>query len=310
MQLTIKRPTNWPSLKDEKRVYLVSPASGNSAEEISKMVEFLQRWNVEPILFDFPKPNEEPFLAQSDELRLAELKNALYGNLSSIILASRGGYGSARLLKNLLQMERPKPEKILVGFSDVTSLHLALNTHWSLPTLHAPVIKQCTEGKVDQQSVNYFFDALTDKNKNFIYPVTPLNKRAEAIRTTVNFAPLLGGNLSLIQSGIGTAWSIANSPAYSMLIEEVDEKAYAVDRALRHLQNAGLFNNCQALFVGDIEEKLGADNQNHVPRTVKIFAETLEIPVFSLKNIGHGVTNLAIPLGVAVEVSSVNANSK
>lgn len=303
MQLTIKRPQEWPSLKHEKYVYLVSPASGSSAEELARMVEFLKQWNIEPILFDFPQPNEEPFLAQSDELRLAELKNALYGNQSSIILASRGGYGSARLLKNLLQMERPKKEKILVGFSDITSLHLAMNINWSLPTLHAPVIKQCAEGKVNQQSVDCLFDALIGKNKNFTYAIRPLNKNAASIKTTVDFAPLLGGNLSLIQNSIGTAWSIANSPSYSMLIEEVDEKAYAIDRSLRHLFNAGLFNNCQALFIGDIEEKMGADNKNHVPRTIKIFSETLDLPVFSIKNIGHGTTNLAIPLGMPVKVS-------
>ena len=87
MQLIIERPAKWPSIKDEKYAYLISPASGSSEQEVKEMAQFLKGHNIEPILFDFPHENKELFLAQSDELRLEELKSALYGEKSSFILS-------------------------------------------------------------------------------------------------------------------------------------------------------------------------------------------------------------------------------
>lgn len=299
MHLTLERPANWGKLLDEKQVYLISPASGSSDAEMQQIVTFLKDLGIEAILFDFPQgKNEEPFLAQSDEIRLAELKEALNGDKSSIILTTRGGYGSARLIKKILKLKPPQKNKILAGFSDVTSLHLAFNNCWSLPSLHAPVLKQCASGGVDKESLEQFLKVLEGENKVFQYPVTALNELAENVKPQTKFAPLLGGNLSLIQTSISTPWEIKKSQPFCLLIEEVDEKAYAIDRTIRHLLNVGLFDNCEALFIGDIDENPGADNKKHFPHVLEGLVKELNIPIFSIPNIGHGKKNLSIPLGI------------
>lgn len=302
MQLVIKRPKQWSKLGDEKKIYLISPASGSSQEEIRKILDLVKSWEIEPVLFNSQTENKEPFLAESDEVRFAELKNALEGDESSIIATTRGGYGSARLLQRMLKLDPPNKNKILLGFSDITSLHLAFNNYWSLPSLHSPVLKQCATGEVDEQSLNQLLSVLRGEDETLTYQLKPLNDQASQIKYGSEFAPLLGGNLSLIQTSIGTPWAIPKSQAFSMLIEEIDEKAYALDRSLRHLVNAGLFENCQSLFVGDIDEKSVNNDKKHFSNVLNGLMEDLNIPIFSIPDIGHGKTNLAIPLGVAFSI--------
>lgn len=297
MHLLIERPKTWPILKNNDSIYLVSPASGSSEEEIDKSVAFLESWNVKPITYQHKNKNQEPFLSHNDDARLEELKDALYGTKSSIIACLRGGYGSARLIKSLLKLEKPKEPKLLIGFSDITSLHLLFNNYWNIPSLHAPVIKQCAYGEVDENSITSLKNILTNDKAKLSYSITPLNKIASSIKTDSKLAPLVGGNLSLIQTSISTDWSALSSSKYCLLIEEVGEKGYAIDRMLRHLQDADLFKNCQALFIADIDEKPDNAGKKHLPHILNDFIANLDIAVFSIPGIGHGKTNLPIPLG-------------
>ena len=84
-----------------------------------------------------------------------------------------------------------------------------------------------------------------------------------------------------------------------MLIEDVDEEAYKIDRMLNHLKNANIFNNCRAIFIGDFTEKADRNNQYHLNQIINEFISQIKIPAFEIRNIGHGATNLSIPLGIA-----------
>ncbi|MBT4990083.1 MAG: LD-carboxypeptidase [Rickettsiales bacterium] len=303
MQLKINRPNIWPNLQDEKYVYVISPAYPNSPAEIDKITLFLKQWDLKPILFDFPSNNHEPFLAQSDKLRLAELKNALYGNESNIIMVSRGGYGSARILPELLKLESPQSNKLLIGFSDITSLHLCLNNHWGLSSLHGPLLNQCITDNINKDTIKNLFNILSGTNKILSYPITGLNNLAKDYQGEAELPPLKGGNLTLIQTSIGTPWGLDKESKFSMLIEEYDEPTYAIDRSLRHLLHAGTFKNCEALFIGDISQKpdtIDAESMNYITQS---FIPLLNIPIFRIKNIGHTKRNLAIPLGIPISIS-------
>ena len=297
MQLVVNRPKDWPALREGDSIYLISPAWAANAQETVLIEEMLEDWQIKPIFYEYTGPNSEPFLSHSDEERLKELEGAIYGDKSDFVLCVCGGYGSARLLPHLLKSKKPSKGKVLIGFSDITSLHLMFNNHWHLPTLHSPMAKQCATGKVDKQSIDYLKDVLFARKNQLTYKITPLNEKASAIKSGTELQPLIGGNLSLIQTSIATQWAVDSTSKYSLLIEEVDEKGYAIDRMLRHLVNAGIFKNCQALFISDISENPDENNEFHLEHIIDNFIDHLDIPIFSIPNIGHKKSNLAIPLG-------------
>jgi len=112
MKLVIDRPKNWPILKNNKKIYVISPAYSSSLEEILKINKFLENWGLEGIFYQPKERNDLEFLSNSDSDRLNELKNALYGDESEIIFCSAGGYGSARIVRKLLKSKEAIKNKL------------------------------------------------------------------------------------------------------------------------------------------------------------------------------------------------------
>jgi muramoyltetrapeptide carboxypeptidase len=160
------------------------------------------------------------------------------------------------------------------------------------------MLKQMSKGEINQKSIDFLYKILSQKDLQLSYDIEPINNLAKKIRTQ-KLPKLLGGNLSIIQTSIATNWQINNNGQYSMLIEEIDEKSYVIDRILNHLQNANIFDNCQAIFIGDISK---IDNQEYLEQIIINFVNNINIPVFRIKNIGHNNDNLAIPLGVKIHL--------
>jgi len=295
MQLSFEIPDYWPKLIKGDDISLISPSFALKPGEIASIKDLLTDWGLRPQIFPCKTPNHEAFLANSDEERLSELQKTFSCDNSKVIAANRGGYGAARILNDLLEGKKPQKFKLLCGFSDITSLHLAFNNCFKFSTLHCPVLKDIANGRINNKSIQLFKDILFGKIKILSYEVRPLNPALKI----VNLPKLLGGNLSLIQTSIGTKWQINNNGEYAMLIEDVDEEAYKIDRMLNHLKNANIFNNCRAIFIGDFTEKADRNNQYHLNQIINEFISQIKIPAFEIRNIGHGTTNLSIPLGIA-----------
>lgn len=295
MKIVINRPKNWPILEKNQKINVIFPAFGTSNTEKQKIKNFLKNWQLEAIFFTGETENNLKFLSKSDSDRFEELEKALNDDLN-IIFCGSGGYGSARIIPQLLSVAETIKNKILLGFSDITSLHLAFNNCFNCPTLHSPMLKQMSKGEVDSKSIEFLYNILSQKDLELSYNIKAINDLAKNIKEQ-KFPKLLGGNLSLIQTSIGTKWQINNNGKYSMLIEEHDERSYAIDRMLNHLQNANIFDNCHAIFIGDISK---IDNQEYLEQILENFVNNISIPVFRIENIGHKKDNLAIPLGVEI----------
>jgi len=301
-KIKIQRPKEWPILKEGDEVAIVSPASGSLPEELEAIAKFLASWSLVPKLYHYKKQSTEHFLANSDIERFNELKSFLENEEIKVIMAMRGGYGSARILPELLSLNNIKNNKLLTGFSDITSLHLAFNNCLGFSSLHAPVLSQIVNGKIDENSIQFFKDVLFGKVDEFIYEVSPLNKNAKEVKENTNFSKLVGGNLSLIQTSIATPWAINNCVNYSLLIEEVNEKAYKIDRMLNHLKNSEILTNCQAILIGDIVEEADQEGKYHLDYVIEKFVSEVGLPIFNIKNIGHDSKNISIPLGLDYEI--------
>jgi muramoyltetrapeptide carboxypeptidase len=298
MKITIKRPENWPILQNNQKIPVIFPAFGILDAEKQKIENFLRNWQLETVFYQAKYPNDLEFLANGDQDRLEELQNAFNDKNSNIIFCGSGGYGSARIIPELLKSDIYLENKIFAGFSDITSLHLAFNNCLNIPTLHSPMLKQIAKGKISDHSIEFLYNILTYKEYELSYNIKPLNKLAKNIGN-ITLPKLLGGNLSLIQTSIGTDWQINKKGDYSLLIEEYDEKSYAIDRMLNHLKNADIFSNCRAIFIGDISK---IDNQNYLIAILDDFVNKLNIPIFNIDNIGHKRDNLAIILGQDINI--------
>lgn len=231
--------------------------------------------------------------ANSLDKRFAQLKRALVDSNSDAIWALRGGYGSAQLIPLLEKLEPPKQKKLFIGFSDICAVHLFLQQQWNWPVLHGPVAKQIGRQTIDDRSQQHLFNVIFGKSNTLNFDnLTALNDINAEIE-----APITGGNLSLLQTSIGTSWEV-QAVNKILLIEEVGERGYQVDRMLLHLQQAGIFKNVSAIIFGDFTESDEPDGTVIVDQVLRNFASRCHFPVLQLSGIGHGETNLAIPFGI------------
>lgn len=272
-------------------VDVIAPGYGGATEDIEKVARYLESLGLTPRI---PADlfGADLLHAQSDAVRSQHLVDALQNDESQAIWCFKGGYGTAKCLPALQKMPKPRRQKWLVGFSDITALHLFLQQEWGWPTLHAPVLWQLIHGKVEAgcgEAVRDFLHNAAPQQ----FALTALNKAAQHY---TGEASLTGGNLALLQTSLGTFWQLQSTKRF-LLIEEVDEAAYRVDRMLQHLQQAAQFDKVEAVLLGDFLDRTSEAAQAKVEAVLQGFAAALHKPVFRVDGIGHGETNRPMPFG-------------
>lgn len=233
------------------------------------------------------------YLAGSDQERAGELSELWRDPEVKALLAVRGGYGALRLLP-LLDMDLFKTiRKPLIGFSDITILHAALHRHGGLITMHGPMLG--TLPKSDRPSQEAFFNMLTGQVPEQIKP-----KNLEILRSGSAQGILKGGNLTNLTHLIGTEYedTLAGS---ILLLEDVGESPYRIDRLLTHLQAAGRLSQVAGIILGDFIDC--GDVELVWTRVLELFAGST-FPIWGNFPAGHGNRNETLPLGVEVEMDS------
>jgi muramoyltetrapeptide carboxypeptidase len=246
------------------------------------------------------------YLAGEDAARAADLNALIADDDVAAILCARGGYGASRLLP-LLDLSplarRPKP---VVGFSDITALHLA----WAragVVSLDGPVMEAGPDDEVAAANLTALIARLADPG-----PWGPVAQPpgAPALRTLVPGRArgvLRGGNLSLLAATCGTPWQLDAAGAI-LVLEDVDEAPYRIDRMLTQLQQAGALAGVAGVVVGELvgcEPDGGSGAAG--PTAAAVFARhfaALAIPCFAGLACGHGRHRLTLPFGVAAEIDA------
>lgn len=285
-------------LKKGDIIDIVAPSGKCNNEELQNAILFIKSSGLNPRVSD-DIFSDDLHCSNCLEYRFQDLKKALYAEDSKVIWCLRGGYGASNLYNNLTKLNKPRLEKLLIGFSDITFLHIFLNQKWNWQSLHAPVLSQYFNSAVSKDSfektINILFGAIN--NSVFEY-LKPLNE----IRTSHLKGKICGGNLTLIQNSIGTGWQIDATNKF-LLLEEVGECAYKVDRLLSHLLQSGIVNNAKAILVGDFTYE---DEKDKIEQTIEIFVKKLDIAVFRINNIGHGKRNDPLFLNKELDLKIVN----
>jgi muramoyltetrapeptide carboxypeptidase len=245
----------------------------------------------------FPGCHERlAYLAGDDELRLADLHAAFADPEVDAIVCLRGGYGSARLLDRInvgLLARHPKP---LVGYSDITALHGVLNQRCGMAAWHGPMLTSDLLRPGREACAAALMTALQrdwrvgdELPRGDAAPLALVPGRARG--------PLLGGNLAIIVSLLGTPWALDLRGAV-LFVEEVGEEPYKVDRMLTQLRLAGVLDQAAGFVVGRFSD---AANPSEV---IASFLQPQGKPALIGWPAGHGAPHWPLPLGVEVELDA------
>jgi muramoyltetrapeptide carboxypeptidase len=253
------------------------------------------------------------FFAGSDRERLADLHAMFRDPKIHAIICLRGGYGTPRLLKSLdYQMIRKNP-KIFVGFSDITGLHIALLKKAGLVTFHGPMVtSNFAHEKGRDYSMGGLFRMLSEpKPFGSILPGSG-TERGKTLRKGCVTAPLIGGNLSLLQTFLGTPWDFSTKNKI-LFIEDVGEVNYRVDRMLTHLLNAGKLQDAAGIVLGqfsDIEIKPSAGGwpTQTFEEIIHERLGNLKIPVAYSFPFGHESFTATLPLGIRATLDATRGD--
>ncbi len=225
------------------------------------------------------------YLASSDEQRAGQLLEALTDPAWAAVWIARGGFGITRILHALESVDLPS--RPIIGFSDVTALFAALWRRGLGPLVHGPVVHSL--GATDEGSVLHLFDLLAGR------PVAPLE--GETWVAGVATGPIMGGNLATLAALCGTPWQLDARGAV-LVLEEVGEYAYRLDRMLQQLADAGVLDRVAGVAVGQLVDCRLPANATFTLQDVRLdHLGRLGVPVVGELPIGHGPANRAFVWG-------------
>jgi muramoyltetrapeptide carboxypeptidase len=242
--------------------------------------------------------------AGTPQQRLDDLHAMFADPQVDAIWAIRGGSGCISLLAGLdYALIRAHP-KILLGYSDITALHLAIHRHAGLVTFHGPV----AASTLSDYAMEQLLAVLTDPQPRTVIPMSSANayrglsEPLYAVRTVHGGTAtgiLMGGNLSMVSALAGTPYA-ADIAGALLFLEEVNEAPYRIDRWMTQLDLAGGFRNAAAVIVG-ICENCGPEPDDPsltLDQTLALHLDPLAIPAVTGYSIGHIRHQCTLPVGV------------
>ena len=233
------------------------------------------------------------YLAGDDHARGADLNDALNDRESKAIWVARGGYGSARLLPHLTSEMITRSSPWLIGFSDVTALHTA----WSragVASLHAAnlVILPSWSCAARDELFAWLFDA-DETVEEMSYSGTIVSAPSQDVVQGFMWA----GNTAVLSALAGTEFWPSREGAI-VLLEEVNDPPYKIDRMLTQLIQAGFFKGVRGVVLGQLTDCETPTPQGYSARDVAVeILSTLGVPVLADVQVGHGTLSRMIPIG-------------
>ena len=298
-----------PRLRPGDTVGLVEPAYFTSdAFDLAQIQATIRAMGL------VPKPaanllSRHGYLAGTDEERARALNMMFADRTVRAIFAVRGGWGSARILPHLdFNLIRANP-KLLIGFSDITALHLALAARTDCPTIHGPNASSAWGALSWDSFRRLVFEAETPTWRNPDATADRLVQR-EAIRTFRAgraSGPLLGGNLTVLSSLVGTPY-LPSFDGAILFIEDTDEAQYRIDRMLTQLALAGILGRVAGVVFGQCTDCIARNSSSIGGFTLsEVLAHHLAplgVPAFQGSLFGHIENQFSLPVGVRAEIDA------
>ena len=274
-------------LKVGDTIGIVSPASGDSADVINYNISSFKNLGFKIKEGKYLRRKND-YLAASDKERAEDLMEMFKDKEVKAIVAYRGGYGCIRMLPYLDMGVIKRNPKILCGYSDLTVLLNYLSQKTGLITFHGPMINSKISS--DEITKNSFLSLLTDESN-----LINISTKDFKVENKELFRGILcGGNLTMICSTLGTPYEI-NTRNKILMIEDVNEENYAIDRYLMQLKLSGKLDSCRAFLIGYFTP--------YNPKTINTILSILlpyKKPIIYNIPFGHDYPNITLPIGSSI----------
>lgn len=251
------------------------------------------------------------YLAGDDRLRLDEFHSFVKNPEIKAIISTRGGYGSCRLLQSMdFDLIRSNP-KIIIGYSDITSILTAVSKISGLVTFHGPMFTSDFNNPTDY-SLEKFKKLLIDNDVPIEIKSFPDEDKALVFSEGESEGELIGGCLTLLSYTLGTPYEI-DTKGKILFIEEIGEPPHKLDGKLTHLLNAGKLHDCAGIVLGELidcdtsEYKPGYPMGNfHWEDIIQDRLGNLGIPIMANLSFGHGEYKSTLPIGTRARLDTLN----
>jgi muramoyltetrapeptide carboxypeptidase len=291
-------------LKVGDTLAIVAPAGIlKNQQAIEEAVKLVEAWGLHVVLGKHLFGNNFHFSGTENE-RIEDFQTALDAKNIKAIWCARGGYGTVRIIDDLDFTEFKKKPKWIIGYSDITVLHSHIH-NLGYETLHAMMpVNMNIDKKKRAKTVKTFKKALFGKSLSYKIKTSAYNKFGVAS------GQLVGGNLSILQSLLGSVSSI-NTNGKILFFEDVGEYLYHIDRMVYALKRSDYFKNCNGIIIGEM---------TNIKKNSKPFGQTVEEIVLEATKVynfpilfgfpaGHDATNKALILGRKIELNVHKKNS-
>lgn len=241
--MTLQKP---PYLKNGDTVAIVAPSGilKNRTKEVDQAKDLLKSWGLHTVVGKHVF-NQANHFAGTDDERCEDLQKAMDDPKIRAIWCARGGYGTVRILDKLNWTKFKQNPKWIIGYSDITALHNQIHIE-GVESIHAMMCSSLQDDLTEiEESVSTFKDAIFGNNLSYTI------KGSEYNRTGSTIGELVGGNLTILHTMLGSKTSIDVSGKI-LFIEEIGEYKYHIDRILQSLKRGGYFDNCKGVIVGDM----------------------------------------------------------
>ncbi|TWT27677.1 LD-carboxypeptidase [Planomicrobium sp. CPCC 101110] len=276
-------------------VGVIAPSSPPNLENLKKALPFLEELGLK-VKMGKSVEAKRGYLAGDDDARLSDLHAMFEDPEIAGIICAGGGYGAARYTDRIdFGMIKENP-KVFWGYSDITFLHTAIGQYSDLVTFHGPMLaSDVGKDEFHERSARMFGQLFGPFELHYSEEISPLT----AICGGIAEGELVGGNLSLLRSGIGTKFEI-DVKGKILLIEDIDEEPYRVDEMLNHLRMARKLDEVAGIVIGDFKnpEPKKPEKSLTLDQVFDDYFSSLKVPVVKGFRIGHCEPHFSVPLGV------------
>lgn len=286
-----------PSLKSGDRVIILASARKISKQELNDTISLLESKGLKVCLGESINAEENQF-AGSDELRAKDLQKAIDDKQIKAIFFARGGYGSVRIIDKVDFSPLENNPKWLIGYSDVTAILNHVYFKHSVASLHAIMPINIKKEIFDSSAIESMLNLLFGKDFSFTTPCDFAQKDCKVK------GRVIGGNLSVLYSLLGSE-SFGETEDLILLIEDLDEYLYHIDRMMQALKRAGKLKNLKALLVGAMTQM----HDNTIPfgktayQIIEEAVKQYDYPKIFGASIGHiEERNNAVVIGGEMEI--------
>ncbi|MEU8299641.1 LD-carboxypeptidase [Micromonospora sp. NPDC048909] len=295
-----RTPVRARALVPGDRVRVVSPGGTPNPALMDRGIEILRGWGLEVELGQHVF-TRYGYLAGTDAQRLADM-NAAFGDPGvRAVFAARGGYGTQRIVDQVNVSALRRDPKVVVGFSDITSIHGRLWREIGLVSFYGPMVNW-TDSRTGPESA----EAL----RRSVMTTAPITINRDPTETAASVmvpgratGRLLGGCLTLISTSLG-AKDVPDFDDAILFFEDVDEAPYSYDRMLTELRRVGVLGRVAGVVIGQITNSVGQPGEWDAAAVLKDRLYDLGVPVLGGLRLGHGNGQLTVPLGARATIDA------